>query len=139
MSWVLDCSFTSALFLPSENSNNVNDFFATLKQKVKPIVPLLWWYETANVLAVSENRKKLSHPDIVKLISLFKIFGLQTDYLYGSAFTKEIYELAHHYNISAYDAVYLELAIRKSAALASLDKRLLDAAAHSRISTFTIK
>ena len=138
MIWVIDCSFAAALFLPDENSENVNDFFLSLLPDDEVHVPALWWYEVANVLAVAERRKRLGYADIAKCITLFEKMNLKTDHLSGAGYAKEIYELAQKNKLSAYDAAYLELTIRKKANLASLDKDLVNAALHSGIHTFEI-
>lgn len=51
------------------------------------------------------------------------------------AFTS-IYELAQKYNLTSYDAAYLELAIRLGAPLATNDQDLINAAGQAGISLF---
>ena len=55
MRWVVDCSFTAALFLPDESSTKVRFFFEKLKDDDTLWVPILWWYEITNVLVVYES------------------------------------------------------------------------------------
>jgi predicted nucleic acid-binding protein len=45
-------------------------------------------------------------------------------------------EITRAYGLSAYDAAYLELALRKRASFASLDRELLDAAKRSGVETW---
>ena len=80
MNWVIDCSFASALFLPDEASSNVRSFFEKINDEDILLVPNLWWYEITNVLVVSERRKRLSHADIIKVISLFDQFDAANRY-----------------------------------------------------------
>jgi predicted nucleic acid-binding protein len=138
MNWVLDCSFSAALFLPDEHSGKIRKFFENLNKKNVIIVPPLWWYELSNVLSVSVRRKRLNHSDVVQVLSLFDQIDIQTDNEMGSKHSIEIYMISQQYNISAYDASYLELAIRKKTSLASLDKKLFNAAVGAGLSTFTI-
>lgn len=44
-----------------------------------------------------------------------------------------VVELARRHGLSAYDAAYLELAVRRKLPLATLDHRLRDAAARARV------
>ncbi|HEB30008.1 MAG TPA: PIN domain-containing protein [Spirochaetes bacterium] len=133
MNWVLDCSFSAALFLPDEFSPKVRDFFANLSENDKLYVPLIWWYEITNVLIVAERKNRLNYVEVVKVTLLFEQLGIETDNTNGVPFSKEIYRLANLKKLSAYDAGYLELAIRQEATLASLDKQLLNAAVNSGV------
>jgi predicted nucleic acid-binding protein len=49
-----------------------------------------------------------------------------------------VFALAHSYRLAVYDAAYLDLAIRESARLASLDDALCKAAQKEGISLFRI-
>jgi predicted nucleic acid-binding protein len=50
----------------------------------------------------------------------------------------DIYSLARTYRLSAYDAAYLELAMREGVVLATLDESLSAAAAKAGVSIFRI-
>lgn len=128
MNYILDCSFSSALFLPDEKSDLVRDFFIKRKSDDNVFVPLLWWYETSNVLNTSIKRKRLSHADVVSITELFEKLKLETDYESGADFSKKIFEISQLYSVSSYDAVYLELSLRKKGRLMTLDRELIDAA-----------
>ena len=126
--YVIDCSFSSTLFLPDENSDYTKKFFLNLETKDKVYTPVLWYYETANVLNISVKRKRLTHSDAFSVSQLFESLSFETDIYFGVHFTKELFDLTQLYNISSYDAVYLELAMRKKAILKTLDKNLIQAA-----------
>ena len=134
MIWVIDCSIASALFLPDEDSSNAVRFFSSLGKKDILTVPVLWWYEFSNVLNVTIRRKRLSHIDAHKTISLFQAMSIETDFIDADN-VQNLLELSLLYKLSAYDTAYLELALRKDARLASLDKQLLDAAVQAGIAT----
>ncbi|MDH7553599.1 MAG: hypothetical protein QHH74_08090 [Spirochaetota bacterium] len=53
---------------------------------------------------------------------------LETDTEYGLLFSTNIFNLSNLYSISAYDAVYLDLSLRKKATLATFDAELKAAA-----------
>ena len=128
MNYVIDCSFSSALFLPDEKSGHVQDFFLNLKNNDQVFIPLLWWYETNNVLNVAVKRNRLKQNDVFSIINLFNELKLVTDYEYGIAWSKTLFELTKIYHISSYDAAYLELALRIKAKLVTLDSMLKNAA-----------
>jgi predicted nucleic acid-binding protein len=128
MKYVIDCSFSSALFLPDENSDNVRNFFLNFKKNDIILVPQLWWYETNNVLNISLRRKRLDKAAVLRILELINVINIETDSENGIIFTKNVFEISQFYNLSSYDAVYLELASRKKAKLMTLDDELTKAA-----------
>ena len=139
MNYVLDCSFTSALFLPDESSKQITSFFSRNNDKKNLIVPQLWWLELSNVLYVSIKRKRLSYADAIKVYNLFTEFDIETDHLMNEKVANSILEIANKNDISAYDASYIELSIRKNANLATLDKKLANTAKQCGILVLEIK
>ena len=136
MSWVIDCSFFAALFLPDEKSEIVSSFFKDLSKNDTIIVPNLWWYEISNVLSVSVKRNRLSHKDTKNILNLFNNFEIITDKKSGPEYSADIFDLSQLYMLSAYDAAYLELSLRKEASLASLDNKLIKAAEKAGLKYF---
>ena len=133
--WVLDCSFAAALALPDKSSSRVQAFF--LKHFGTELwVPTLWWHELANVLSVAERRRIFTRADVENAISLYGQFALRTDKTENMEYVRRLCEITRLYGLSAYDASYLELAVRQRAALATLDGQLLDAAKKSGIETW---
>ena len=65
---------------------------------------------------------------MIEIISLLDELDIETDKSEGVIFSKELYEIAQRFSLTAYDAAYLELAIRNDASFASLDSQLLKAA-----------
>lgn len=133
--WVLDGSFAGALFLPEERSARVAAFFSGLSEEYQFLVPALWWYELANVLTVASRRRLLTRAEVLKVTELFSRFPIETDTDFGPSFTARVSDLASSFGLSAYDATYLDLAMRHNAVLATLDKDLIDAAAKAGVGT----
>jgi predicted nucleic acid-binding protein len=138
MNWVLDCSFTSALFLPDEKSSHVSEFFRSCADDDRLLVPALWWYETANVLAVAVKRKRMGHADAAGVSSLLGELGIEGDSIGVSEFLMDVFDIAHMYGLSAYDAAYLECALRNRASLATLDADLIAAARKAGVKTYRL-
>ena len=124
MNYVIDCSFSCSLFLPDEKSETTRSFFINLKSSDHIFIPTLWWYESINVLNVAIKRKRLNFNEISTIIELFEKLPLETDVSYGVQYSKNIFELTQLYNLSSYDATYVELAIRTKSKLMSLDKEI---------------
>ena len=120
----MGCLFCAALILPDELSPNTEAFFSDLAEEDSLTVPALWWYEIANVLTIPLRRKRLSASDLDETISLLQALGIETDYSTGQLYMREILELSDKHELSAYDAAYLELAIRNRSPLATLDQNL---------------
>jgi len=72
----------------------------------------------------------------MKVFALFEKMDFETDYITGMTNSKKLYELGRQYNLSSYDATYLELVIRKEASLATLDNQLLNAASDCGITVY---
>lgn len=128
-----DCSFTSSLFLPDEKSNAVQKYILKHSDTYEFIVPVLWWYETANVLTMAKRRNRIGQIEIDTIFELLERLNLITDTSHHSDFTKKILSITQDHPISSYDAVYLEAAIRYNCALATLDKNLFKIAVKSGI------
>jgi predicted nucleic acid-binding protein len=124
MNWVLDSSMALAWALPDETSKQADRFLSGVSEKNLLWVPALWWYEIANVLVMAQRRKRLAEADRMRLMELYRILPIQTDKTLDSDTILRLHTLAMQYNLSAYDAAYLELAQRKGLGLATLDQRL---------------
>ncbi|MBF0433895.1 MAG: type II toxin-antitoxin system VapC family toxin [Magnetococcales bacterium] len=94
----------------------------------KAWVPGIWPLEMANVLSRAEKKKIVARSDIVRFLNLVKGLSIQvaedsTQRIFG-----EILSLATAQNLSAYDATYLDLAMREGIPIATLDDDLRTAA-----------
>ena len=91
-------------------------------------VPNLWHLEVANGLALAERRGRITPAESAELIALLETIEIVVD---GEtpvrAFTR-VLDLAREERLTAYDASYLELAMRLGLPLASKDADLCDAA-----------
>ena len=128
MDWVLDSSIALALALPDEKSEQADHFFRRVKSGSVLWVPALWWYEIANALIGAQRRKRLTEGDRIRLLELYRMLPIQTDTALDPDAMHRFQTLAMEYELSAYDAAYLELAQRKGLGLATLDQRLQSAA-----------
>jgi predicted nucleic acid-binding protein len=88
------------------------------------IVPSVWPLEVANALVIAERRGRLQPARTAELIAEIAKLGIEVDSPTSSQVWKETLTLARRYRLSVYDAAYLELAIRESLPLATLDQAL---------------
>lgn len=91
-------------------------------------VPNLWPLEVANVLLVGERRRRITAADTARFLSLLDSFPIAVDDETTARAWVETLALARAQNLSAYDAAYLELAMRRGLPLATLDDKLKAAA-----------
>jgi predicted nucleic acid-binding protein len=96
------------------------------------VVPALWLLEVANGLLVGERRGRITRAQAVRLSEcLLAALEVQVDDA-SDAF-KDVLPLAREYGLSAYDAIYLELAIRWGLPLATVDGKLAASAGRSGV------
>jgi predicted nucleic acid-binding protein len=135
MNWVLDSSLALAWVLPDEFSQRADKFLDQLTPDSGIWVPALWWYEVSNALLMAQKRKQIKEIDRLQAIDLLSQLPLQTD-TPNTGIVRYIQELAFAHSLAAYDASYLELALRKSLGLATFDDQLKKAADKAGLHTF---
>ena len=89
------------------------------------LVPHLWHLETRNTLLVAERRGRLSAGGVKERLDALKSLPIRTD---EEPDLQSAFDLARAHGLSFYDALYLELAKRENAKLATLDGALGQAA-----------
>ncbi|MGO9007435.1 MAG: type II toxin-antitoxin system VapC family toxin [Beijerinckiaceae bacterium] len=88
-------------------------------------VPSLWWFEIRNALIVNERRKRLTENDTAAFLRDLARLGVTVD---RSPEEADVLTFARRYNLTVYNAAYLELAQREGVPLATLDADLATAA-----------
>lgn len=136
--FVLDNSVAMRWLLASDKSADQKYAIATLQslQGATALVPTLWHLEAANVLLGAKNKNQLSVADVERFISQLQVLPIQTDPLTSQQAYGSTLSLAQAYNLSSYDAAYLELALREGIPLATLDKDLLKAARKAKVDIY---
>ena len=94
------------------------------------VAPGIWWYELRDALISNERRGRLSAADTRDNLADLAKMHILLDSNHDEA---TILDLARRHRLSAYDAAYLEVAMRRGLPLASLDRRLREAAAANGI------
>ena len=91
-------------------------------------VPSLWHLEVANVLRQAERRKRITEAEVSQRLELLAALPILTDTETQRRAWGPTLALARQHELTAYDAAYLELAVRFGLTLASKDQKLLEAA-----------
>lgn len=132
---VLDASAALAWCFPDEGSGYADRVLAALEGRAI-IVPAIWSLEIANAILAGERRKRLGSADAMRFVALLESIPVTADSLAVGDCVGRILPLSRQYALSAYDAAYLELAIRRAAPLATLDERLAASARQARVALF---
>jgi len=91
-------------------------------------VPSLWHLELANALALGERKKRITPARTAEFIALVGGLPIVIDEQTPNHALGTVLELARSEQLSAYDASYLELAMRRGVPLATKDGDLVKAA-----------
>jgi predicted nucleic acid-binding protein len=113
MGWVLD----------SQRTDYTEEVLNSLADN-KAIVPFLWELEVANVLIIAERRGRITQAQTTHALSLLGSLPILVDPPVAKRGLASIPVLAREHQLSAYDAAYLELALREGVAIATLDQKL---------------
>ncbi|MDF5731453.1 MAG: type II toxin-antitoxin system VapC family toxin [Rhizonema sp. PD38] len=127
MQFVLDCSVAISWCLVDENNLMANAILAMMPDS-EAFVPGIWSLEIANVLLVAERRNRMTQKQSEQAIALLQSLLIQVESATDANALGATLTLGRQEGLAAYDAAYLELALRLGLPLATLDTRLAEAA-----------
>lgn len=138
MSFVLDNSVAMCWLF---NDGRAADLSYALKvldslKATVAVVPGLWALEAANVVAKAEARGLATEARTRAFVAALLRLNIATDHATAGHALGETLNLARRYKLSAYDAAYLELALREGLPLATLDGDLAKAAKKAGVKRF---
>jgi predicted nucleic acid-binding protein len=90
-------------------------------------VPVLWRYEVSAVLARAENKGLLTTDKVEEFFEDLAVMKIIMDIESAARALTDVYRLATLHRLTAYDAAYLELALRRNLPIATLDIELQNA------------
>jgi predicted nucleic acid-binding protein len=125
--FVLDASVTLSWCFADEQTPYSLAVLDRLGQE-QGVVPAHWPMEVATGLLVAERRRRLTGAEVTELIRSLRALSLILDDATQEDVLTTILELARSQDLTVYDAVYLDLALRQSLPLASQDTDLRSAA-----------
>ena len=130
MPFVLDNSVVSGWFIQSQ-ATPFSEAVAVRLQDDRAVVPALWELEFCNVLRTLCLRKAMTAQAAQAVIA--QVVSLPIDVDRHPVLPSELLALALRFGLTAYDAAYLELALRLQLPIATLDAPLHDAALASGV------
>lgn len=124
---MLDASITLAWCFEDQSTPLSN---AALDRLVddQALVPELWPFEVANVLAHAVRRGRITHDQACRFVQLLDRLPIRVEELGREHVLGAVLTLAETTGLSTYDASYLSLAATTGVQLASADDRLNRAA-----------
>jgi predicted nucleic acid-binding protein len=125
---VIDVSASIGFLLKDEQDPLSLATLAAIRVDTPTFIPAIWPVEIANALLMSERRKRITQNEAAEILRLVQTLTLTLDDSTAAEATRNTYALARQHNLTIYDAAYLELAMRRSATLATNDRDLVKAA-----------
>lgn len=138
MSFVLDTSVTMRWFFGDGKPHELAYAGKVLDamKKDNALVPVTWGLEVANVIARAEAKALVAEARSGVFLEMLEDIDIEVDAATFSHALSDTLQLARRYRLSAYDASYLELALRRGLSLATLDEDLQKAAKKAGVKKF---
>jgi predicted nucleic acid-binding protein len=100
------------------------------------LVPVTWGLEVSNVIARAEAKALVTEARSEMFLEMLAGADITVDAATFAHALKSALQIARRYRLSAYDASYLELALREGLPLATLDDDLQKAAKRAGVKRF---
>lgn len=127
--WVIDASMAMAWVVERRDprERQMASSCLTGLGQVEALVPDFWHLELANSLNRGERAGALTAQTVQAFSDLLDSLPLETDTTPIGPRRAEIQRLARKHGLTTYDTLYLDLARRHGATLATFDRQLADA------------
>jgi predicted nucleic acid-binding protein len=126
--FVADASVAVAWVHPAQATRQTDRMLDAIADGVILEVPALWPVEVANALTVLVRRRKLTKDERQIALAWLRRLAVRIDHEMASLAFTRLPDIAADYQLSVYDAAYLELAMRRQLALGCKDGPLRSAA-----------
>lgn len=130
---VVDASVAAKWLLRDEGSKSADAVLETVGHD-GAIVPAIFPFEIENILIVAQRRKRIDAGAIDEGLKLLAELDLVVDPAPGRSIGR-YRDIALQHALSAYDAAYVELAMRTRFAFFTADERLATAARDRNVTT----
>ena len=143
MNFVLDASVTMCWFFldgkPAARTYALSVLDAMKQSETSALVPVTWGLEISNVIGKAEIKGLITEAQSGAFIELLGTIDIGVDTATFSKALSDTLQISRRHRISAYDASYLELAMREGLPLATLDEDLQKAANKAGLKRFAAK
>lgn len=127
--FVIDASILAGFAFADERPSRAVAAIERLRSETA-LAPSLLFFEIRNVLLVSERRHRIPPTGTEEFLRIMARLPIAIDF---DCDERRLMPLARKHRLTAYDAAYLELALREGVALATLDAELERAARAERV------
>ncbi len=134
--FVLDASVALAWFIDDPTPPYANQVKKSLLDGARALVPALWHLEMANGFVVAERRRILTAAEVIRSLTDLEQLSVQIETDSGFVSARKALGTARSFQLSAYDAVYLDTARDHALPVATLDQSLRAAAVRAAVELF---
>jgi predicted nucleic acid-binding protein len=120
MAFIVDASVAAGWLLPDEQTD-IADALALRLKSEDALAPDLFWHEARSLLVTALRRNRINEAAVYISLDRLATIPLRNA---GPSDAVTVTRLAIRHGLSAYDAAYLDLALREHLPLATLDKKL---------------
>lgn len=131
--FVADASIAIAWVHPAQATRKSRELLDAVYDGAQLRAPALWPLETANALLVLSRRGKITEAERQASLAALANLSVEIDHEASGLAFRKLSDLGSTYDLSVYDAAYLELALRSKLPLACKDGPLRDAAKRCRV------
>lgn len=134
-SLVIDASTAMCWCFEDEATEATDQLLRDLRVNVA-MVPAHWFLEITNVLVMAERGGRITPADASEFIALLEALNVAVDEEGARHVFGRVFGFARGERLTAYDAAYLELAMRLGVPLATKDRELGQAAERLGVDVF---
>lgn len=127
---VIDASVVLAWYFPDERTRWLEQLLEQVLAE-GAVVPVHWKAEVANAFAMGVRHARISSEYRQSSLEELSALGIEADQQSDVELWRATQILCDTYKLTAYDASYLELSLRRRLPLATLDRRLAAAASRA--------
>jgi predicted nucleic acid-binding protein len=121
--FVVDCSITMAWLFHDEATPKTAALLTRLATETA-LVPAWWFIEITNVLAMAERKGRITPIQSDAFVADLGKLGIERDDEAPNRAFTHLLALCRTHHLTSYDAIYLDLAVRRNLPLATLDDDL---------------
>ena len=125
--FIVDCSIAMTWLFTDEATPKTAALLRRLASETA-LVPAWWFVEVTNVIALAEKKKRITAAQSNAFIADLGQLDIDIDSDAPARAFAHLLPLCRTHQLTSYDAMYLELAVRRGLPLATLDADLRKAA-----------
>ena len=118
--FVVDCSIAMAWLFNDEATPKTAALLNRLATETA-LVPAWWFIEITNVLAMAERKGRITPAQSDAFIADLGKLGIERDDAAPDRAFTHLLALCRTHRLTSYDAIYVDLAVRRNLPLATLD------------------